>query len=643
MIRDPIPKAKLSRNLVDLQVIPKSHKVLHVIPLVEAEWNIISFHEFLKTLDPQIFQSCFYRGRTGNYRAFGDCVFCNVPLYRISISTEKKKIKFILCDTCKHLQLLTTIYQNKQITFIKEFKHADIYQFYNSPANLFIEFCLTLENLPKTETLYVNSHYIHNPYKKSINENRDIFSFIQNIPGNWYIYLNSNQGFISHNKKYVDSLVYIAPWANTILNSFQYLQLDASFKFTKPACYSLPLMVKYNRSLPIGFSIGLTENFYLYERFFEHLNLPNELCVLCDLGNALKKFCLEHNLKRFICHRHLIERFNSKSLTGYLITKICSIKSEEAYQNFLNYWLPILSSLISNNKPPINIEKFMKYLGLEYDEEKKILFEANPEAKDKWAIWRRGCINTCSNAIESRHGHLNSKITPGNTGFYKKIFHLIEYLNNSFTNFDIRKNSSLQQHRYYLEKKANNLIENSNQPKEKFQLEDCNCCSKKIYEARFNTKNADCIHTCLNSKRKREVENIQIEHVSFETNSVTFIDSNVTWDINRNNRKKQKFNYKIDLDLNDENPFISSFVYMIETIKEISPNIDLEFLQIQMMEIYHVLRNEPGYSNLNENSDKIIQEWRNRVFLLLMSYVLFLGGAKSPELYSRMVSTLFAI
>ena len=69
---------------------------------------------------------------------------------------------------------------------------------------------------------------------------------------------------------------------------------------------------------------------------------------------------------------------------------------------------------------------------------KKILFEANPEAKDKWAIWRRGCINTCSNAIESRHGHLNSKITPGNTGFYKKIFHLIEYLNNSFTNFDIR-------------------------------------------------------------------------------------------------------------------------------------------------------------------------------------------------------------
>ena len=75
------------------------------------------------------------------------------------------------------------------------------------------------------------------------------------------------------NNKYVDTLIWICPWANTLLNTFQYMQLDASFKFTRFVYYSLPLMIKNNRSIPIGLSIALTEKAELYGRFFENLDL----------------------------------------------------------------------------------------------------------------------------------------------------------------------------------------------------------------------------------------------------------------------------------------------------------------------------------------------------------------------------------
>ena len=90
--------------------------------------------------------------------------------------------------------------------------------------------------------------------------------------------------------------------------------------------------------------------------------------------------------------------------------KICQIKSKNSYDNFLKYWIPVLNHLIINNKIPKNFNKFIKYIGYEFDETSQCLIETNPDAKKLWAIWERGYINTCSNAIESRHGHLNNSL-----------------------------------------------------------------------------------------------------------------------------------------------------------------------------------------------------------------------------------------
>ena len=37
----------------------------------------------------------------------------------------------------------------------------------------------------------------------------------------------------------------------------------------------------------------------------------------------------------------------------------------------MNYWIPILNAMIKNNKIPKNLDKFQKYLGLEYDSKMK--------------------------------------------------------------------------------------------------------------------------------------------------------------------------------------------------------------------------------------------------------------------------------
>ena len=209
---------------------------------------------------------------------------------------------------------------------------------------------------------------------------------IKNIPGRWIIYQNKNQGFIKLGDIYVDILIWICPWAESIYCSFQYMELDASFKLTKPACYSIPLMIKNNRSICIGLSIALSEKAELYSRFFDHLHPSPNLNILCDLRKALEKVCSDFDFKRFLCHRHLIELFNPKSLTGFLITKILRIKSEESYQNFIKFWIPILNSMIKNEKHPKNLDKFLQVLGMEYDTERETLFEVHPEIKELWAI-----------------------------------------------------------------------------------------------------------------------------------------------------------------------------------------------------------------------------------------------------------------
>ena len=608
-----IPKGKLDRNIEDLKHLPKSKQRIHVVPLDEHEWNPISFHKFLETIDnPVFYQSSFIKGRKGNYNSHGECSKCSAFIYHIQFKRETGQIKFILLHICEHIKLNYIFYNGKKITYIEEFQYHSLFRSRNSPSNLFLEIYSTCNNLPDEINEYISQKIISKSFR-FITQSSNIINLLKTIPGRWIIYKNQKNGIVKFDDIYVDSIIWISPWAENILNSFEYMQLDASFKLMRPGCYSIPLMVKFNQSLPIGFSIALSEKDELYDRFFDNLSSIPKLNVLCDLGKSLESTCRKHNFNRFVCHRHLIELFNPRSLTGFLITKILVLKTEESYQKFMNYWIPILNSMIKNNKIPKNLEKFQKYLYLEYDPQNETLFESNPDAKKLWAIWERGSINTCSNAIESRHGHLNKKIKKyRNVGVAERIKILTKYIIKSYINMKENDSKIVRDHCYNLQAKAIKQITNG-ESKEKFQKIDCSCSSKKVYELRFGTQNVDCIHTCMNTQRQRKTPKVILENINFGDPEIVLKDSIVEWP----NCTKNKTNNKIELsiDLEDEDPWVSTFIYLTQSIKEMIPNIDENLLHLQMMEIYHTLRSEPKYSNINENQKEIIEEWKNRVCL----------------------------
>lgn len=256
LMKSFIPKAKLDRNIRDLKKIPQTHNYVHVIPIRGERWDIISFYNFLLTLNISINNTPYFRGRTGHYKGKGECHFCQKKLYHILIDKDKKQITFILLSVCEHLRLSQMEFEGNLITYITEYNYGKLFKKFDSAANYFLLHMSTWEH-PMELSHFINSNLIKG-YPTS-NVETDLLQFINNVPGEWYLYINKEQGFYKHEKGFIDTIVWICPWANSIIRSFQYLILDSSFKVMRPYTYSIPLMVKNNLSIPIGFSIAISE------------------------------------------------------------------------------------------------------------------------------------------------------------------------------------------------------------------------------------------------------------------------------------------------------------------------------------------------------------------------------------------------
>lgn len=49
------------------------------------------------------------------------------------------------------------------------------------------------------------------------------------------------------------------------------------------------------------------------------------------MGASIKRFCKIFNMGRFVCHRHLIEKFWAKSPLGIMVTRLLKTKNETGY------------------------------------------------------------------------------------------------------------------------------------------------------------------------------------------------------------------------------------------------------------------------------------------------------------------------
>ena len=126
-----------------------------------------------------------------------------------------------------------------------------------------------------------NRVYSQTTLKKYYQEDKfgkGLFGFIDSLKEHGTIYLTTqdcpfrketSQPLVD--QKYIQSFTFIACWAQSVLKDESIMELDASFKGVSPYVYAIPLVIIHNESIPIGFTVGISENSNLYQVFWDSL------------------------------------------------------------------------------------------------------------------------------------------------------------------------------------------------------------------------------------------------------------------------------------------------------------------------------------------------------------------------------------
>jgi hypothetical protein len=205
------------------------------------------------------------------------------------------------------------------------------------------------------------------------------------------------------------SLTWIPPWGHSAQDVAQYVQLDASFRGSRPFAYSVPQAIIYNEAVPFGFSMAPTESHWIYEWFFQDFSRykkpgtpVHKKPVLCDEGLALAKFCSDFLIDRYSCHRHLIETWGStKHLRGYAVRAL----REELKLRFEQLRETLLAqALVLAETGAITAGQYTTF--------HKFITGANTNGKWAHGIWDRlaDAIARCTQHAERFHGIVNAMI-----------------------------------------------------------------------------------------------------------------------------------------------------------------------------------------------------------------------------------------
>jgi hypothetical protein len=285
-------------------------------------------------------------------------------------------------------------------------------------------------------------------------------------------------------------LSWIPWWSFPIHEESNYLQLDASFRVTRPFAYSVPQALIWNEAVPLGFSFAPTESFFLFECFFADLFLfnknrsagPTGKPVLCDGGLALAEFCRKFLRDRFSCHRHLIEAWCASAFTGRFAARVLRAEDEAA---FLLLRKQILADARILCKSGIISEKLFKRFSD---------FLNGVENSGRWChgIWDRidQAIARCTQHAERFHGIVNSMLRP-KMSFIDRLHVLHKEITTRFETYNKPEGPPRRQ---LSEMIAAMRKEASETQKEECTLPKC-VQHSRIMNARFNITNFPCRHT----------------------------------------------------------------------------------------------------------------------------------------------------
>lgn len=467
------------------------------------------------------------------------CSECSVLIMKVTIFSNYSEIKYI--HSCKHISVRTE--KIKEYNYKNNLEFLYSFQSYNS---VFV----IGKNFNNNYPLYVIGKVIYNATNqlnlKSMLEqlifskrtllrhsDKEVGSSLDEIlhKFNGHIKIGcfndkyQNFPFI-YNGKSVQFILWIAPWAIGFLNNNGYFQIDASFKALKPYVYCIPLLIQNNCSIPLGISIGPSENYLLFNLFFEYLHdiYTNfdlkKYHILSDEGLAIAKFVEINEASQFLCYRHLIESVGSCSPIGAITKRLLFMPTLVEFETALPQALSDVNELIKNNMvTKKGLLKFIKIFELSLNND-QIVIQSNGSIYKNGLWWRSPFgISTCSNHIERLHLTMNNA-TKSIRNLSKRLNIVITELYKCYNNYSI--NSRRQVYDV-----INKLLEISNRNPD-LSKDNCHCSWKHIYENRFGIPNFPCVHTVHNIDNFN-VDNLETPKTYDTQNSFLLCDAYSEW------------------------------------------------------------------------------------------------------------------
>ena len=473
--------------------IPEDHQALRIAPVPfkfnyeslitkNAKLSFQVFIRFLSLLDnshqfdhsnPQL--RCIYSGKIYRDKDSSD----DGPTYNYSINTLEQNCSINLVEkisTSKNWKF------EKKIAIIDEVNQTEeryaIYLF--TP-------CISYQEEQKrifTQTMYKHYHHNH-PFIKLAKiikkKTDDIFfsnmlfklayspsaiykasrSLIADLSDEFW---NKQKGFIelhltdnplypmeipsTDKLKYIHSLCFLVNEFQDIINRMDVLELDSSFYVLEPYVYCVPEAIVANESIPLGVTVGPSENYQIYSQFLLFVksidNNAYEILkqhpVLSDEGSAVKKFCKINNILQFFCYRHLINKFGANSPLAGLVTNLLFTQTKEEFiETFYNSKTLILQEL--NKTTQQHIKQFEDLFQCKTIVNNKEITDITEPLFEEQSMWKRALFHcpTCTNHSESSHSHLNQCAI--NCRLYNKRLNIIfDYIQNRLHKFKKRNN-----------------------------------------------------------------------------------------------------------------------------------------------------------------------------------------------------------
>ena len=379
---------------------------------------------------------------------------------------------------------------------------------------------------------------------KNPNNPNDIKNLLKSLPG--YIEIieqeKTGDGLQTSDECELQRLTWVCAWASSRIDDTQYIELDASFKATKPYCYCCVNSILNNESITIALTIGISESSNLYEETYAALEragintyVLNKFPVLSDMGVGLYAFCTNRALMQFICHRHIIESFGNKILRNW-VRRLLNCATEDEYDKVsiliseeIKIWV---SQFKDQNMIPSKIVDIQCMIDKSSNSK---LYNYN-----KWALWIRAkySIARCTNHSESMHHvfnmhcHLNQNLITRITIITRDIF-------SHFT-----RQSSI--HGRSIKEKFNQLknVNFLNKENKEEQINECSCGWNIYYTKLFGVR-FPCLHEINNFEVCPEPPPLKLPAYEF-MNDFHILKSNEIINFVDKEKRTKRRNMKID-------------------------------------------------------------------------------------------------